>query len=180
LRKEIQVMNIRELQQSYEKRLKRMRGFIYKQTRENEDLRQEACLAMWRGLQIDPEATDGFLMNRIRWRVRDVWKNGTSVDKPHKTREDITILRFYPQDFENEIYAEYLADRHLPLDEQVIAKVDSERFLRFLDYNEREIVKYKLKGLADRDIILELGITREHYRRVKRGIRPKIREFFSA
>jgi len=173
-------MNIRELQQSYESRIKDIRGFIYKQTRENEDLRQEACMAMWRGLLKDPGSTNGYLMSRIRWRLMDVWKNGTSVDKPHKTREDITILRFYPQDFENEIYAEYLADSHLPLDEQVIAKVDSERFLRFLDYNESEIVKYKLKGLADRDIILELGITREHYRSVKRGIRPKIKEFFSA
>ena len=172
-------MNIRELQQSYESRIKGMRGFIYKQTRENQDLRQEACLAVWRGLLKDPDATDGFIMNRIRWRLMDVWKNGTSVDKFHKTREDITILRFYPQDFENEIYAEYLADNHLPLDEQVIAKVDSERFLQSLDYNEREIVKYKLKGLADGDIILELGITREHYRRVKRGIRPKIKEFFA-
>jgi len=172
-------MNIRELQQSYESRIKGMRGFIYKQARENEDLRQEACMAMWRGLQIDPGATDVFLMNRIRWRVRDVWKNGTSVDKPHKTREDITILRFYPQDFENEIYAEYLADNRLALDEQVIAKVDSERFLQFLDYNEREIVKYKLKGLVDRDIIQKLGMTRKHYRRVKHGIRPKIIDFFA-
>ena len=173
-------MNIRELQQSYESRSKGMRGFIYKQTRENEDLRQEACIAMWRGLLKDPEATDGYIMNRIRWRLMDVWKNGTSVDKLHKTREDITILRFYPQDFENEIYAEYLADNRLPLDEQVIAKVDSERFLQSLEYNEREVVKYKLKGLVDRDIILELGITREHYRKVKRGIRPKIKEFFAA
>ena len=172
-------MNIRELQQSYESRIKGMRGFIFKQTRENQDLRQEACLAMWRGLLKDPDATDGFIMNRIRWRVRDVWRNGTSVDKPYKKREDIKILRFDPQDFENEIYAEYLTDHRLPLDEQVITKVDSERFLQFLDYNEREIVKYKLKGLVDRDIILELGITREHYRRVKRGIRPKIKEFFA-
>ncbi|MEA1946315.1 MAG: hypothetical protein U9N83_03310 [Thermodesulfobacteriota bacterium] len=172
-------MNIQQLQQTYESRIKGMRGFIYKQTSTDEDLRQEACMAMWRGLLKDPDATDGFIMNRIRWRLMDVWKNGTSVDKFHKTREDITILRFYPQDFENEIYAEYLADNHLPLDEKVIAKIDSERFLQFLDYNEREIVKYKLKGLTDGDIILELGITREHYRRVKRGIRPKIKEFFA-
>jgi len=172
-------MNIRELQQSYESRIKGMRGFIFKQTRENQDLRQEACMSMWRGLQIDPEATDGFLMNRIRWRVRDVWKNGTSVDKSHKTREDINILRFYPQDFENEIFVEFFENNKQPLDEQVIAKIDTERFFQSLDYNEREIVKYKLKGLVDGDIILELGITREHYRRVKRGIRPKIKEFFA-
>jgi DNA-directed RNA polymerase specialized sigma24 family protein len=173
-------MNIRELQQSYENRIKDVRGYIYKQTRDDEDLRQEACMAMWRGLLKDPGgATNGYLMNRIKWRLMDVWKNGTSVDKPNKKWEGIKILRFDPADIENEIYAEYLAGNGLPLDEQVIAKVDSERFLQFLDYNEMEIVKYKLKGLVDRDIILELGITREHYRRVKRGIRPKIKEFFA-
>ncbi len=52
-------MNIRELQQSFESRIKGMRGFIYKQARENQDLRQEACLAMWRGLLKNPGATDG-------------------------------------------------------------------------------------------------------------------------
>jgi hypothetical protein len=32
-------MNVRELQQSYENRIKNIRPFIYKQTRENQDLR---------------------------------------------------------------------------------------------------------------------------------------------
>jgi len=173
-------MKIRELQQSYENRIKDVRGYIYKQTRDDEDLRQEACMAMWRGLMKDPVATNGYLMNRIKWRLMDVWKNGTSVDKPNKKWEGIKILRFDPADIENEIYAEYLAGNGLPLDEKVIAKIDSERFLQFLDYNEREIVKYKLKGLADGDIIPELGITREHYRKVKRELKPKIVEYFSA
>ena len=110
----------------------------------------------------------------------DVWKHSVSVDKPYKKREGVKILRFDPADIENEIYAEYLAGNGLPLDEQVIAKIDSERFLQFLDYNEREIVKYKLKGLADGDIIPELGITREHYRKVKQDLKPKIVEYFTA
>ena len=173
-------MNIRELQQSYENKMKDIKGFIYKQTRDNEDLKQESCLAVWRGLLKDPSATNGFLMNRIRWRLMDVWKHSVSVDKPYKKREGVKILRFHPQDIENELYAEYLAGNGLPLDEQVIAKIDSERFLQFLDYNEREIVKYKLKGLTDSDIIPELGITREHYRKVKRELKPKIVEHFTA
>ena len=174
-------MNIQELQQSYESRIKDIKGFIYKQTRENEDLRQEACMAMWQGLQKEPSATNGYLMNRIRWRLMDVWKHSVSVDKPYKKREGVKILRFDPQDIENELYAEYLAAGNgSPLDERVINKIDSERFLHSLDYNEREIVKYKLKGLADGDIIPELGITREHYRSVKRGLRPKIVEYFTA
>jgi DNA-directed RNA polymerase specialized sigma24 family protein len=172
-------MDIKELQQSYENRIKDFRGFIYKQTRDNDDLRQEACLAMWRGLLKDPDATDGFLMNRIRWRMREVWKSSSSVDKPHKKRDDITILRFYPQDFENEIFVEFFENNHLPLDEQVMAKVDSERFLQSLDYNEREIVIYKIKGVFDRDIIKKLHISSERYYEIKSGIRPKIKAFFS-
>jgi hypothetical protein len=110
----------------------------------------------------------------------DVWKHSVSVDKPYKKREGVKMLRFHPQDIENEFYAEYLASNGLALDEQVIAKIDSERFLHSLDYNEREIVKYKLKGLADGDIVLELGITRKHYRKVKRDLKPKIVEYFTA
>jgi len=157
-----------------------MRGFIYKQARTDEDLRQEACMAMWRGLLKEPGATNGYLMNRIRWRLMDVWNNGSSVDKPHKTRDDITILRFYPQDFENEIFVEFFENNKQPLDEQVIAKVDSERFLQSLDYNESEIVKYKIKGVFDRDIIKKLRISTKRFYKIKSGIRPKIKEFFSA
>jgi len=70
-------MNIQELQQSYESRIKDFKGFIYKQTNDNDDLRQEAHLEVWRGLLKDQGATDGFLMNRIRWRMRDVWKSSS-------------------------------------------------------------------------------------------------------
>jgi len=81
-------MNIQELQQAYTSRIKEFKGFIYKQTRDNDDLRQEACLAMWRGLLKDPGATNGYLMNRIRWRLMDVWRNSVSVDKPYKKRPE--------------------------------------------------------------------------------------------
>jgi len=172
-------MNIRELQQSYESRIKDVRGYIYKQTKTDEDLRQEACMATWRGLMKDPVATDGYLMNRIKWRTRDVWKQGRSIDTHPESRREARVCLLNDGDAEDEVIAECMRDKYLPLDEQVIAKVDSERFLQSLDYNEMEIVKYKLKGLVDRDIILELGITRKHYRRVKRGIRPKIKEFFA-
>jgi DNA-directed RNA polymerase specialized sigma24 family protein len=172
-------MNIQELQQSYESRIKDFKGFIYTQTRDNDDLRQEACLAMWRGLLKDPDATDGFLMNRIRWRMREVWKSSSSVDKPYKKREDVKILRFDPQDFENEIFVEFFENNNQPLDEQVIAKIDTERFFQTLDDTEQKIVLYKLGGRKDRDIVSELKMPFKRYVRVKRSIRPKIKEFFA-
>ena len=172
-------MNIRELQQSYENRIKDFKGFIYKQTNDNDDLRQEAHLEVWRGLLKDPDATDGFLMNRIRWRMRDVWKSSSSVDKPHKKRADVKILRFYPQDFENEIFVEFFENHKEPLDEQVITKIDMERFFQSLDDIEQKIVVYKMEGRYDRDIVCELKMPFKSYLRVKRAIRPKIKEFFA-
>ncbi len=173
-------MNIRELQQAYENRIKDVRGYIYKQAMDDEDLRQEAHMATWRGLMKDPAATNGYLMNRIKWRLMDVWKNGTSVDKPNKKWEGVKILRLDPQGFENEICAEYLADNRLALDEQVINKIDTERFFQSLDYIEQKIVLYKLEGWFDKDIIKELPISRERYKRIKRELRPKIVEYFTA
>jgi len=172
-------MNIRELQQAYENRIKDVRGYIYKQTRDDEDLRQEACTAMWRGLMKDPVATNGYLMNRIKWRLMDVWKNGTSVDKPNKKWEGIKILRLDPQDLANGIFVEFFENNKQPLDEQVIAKIDTERFFESLDYIEQKIVFYKLEGRYDKDIIKELPVSRERYKRIKRGLKPKIIEFFA-
>ena len=172
-------MNIRELQQAYENRINDFGGFIYKRTSNNDDLRQEACLAVWRGLLKDPDATDGFLMNRIRWRMREVWKSSSSVDKPHKKRADVKILRFYPQDFENEIFVEFFENNKQPLDEQVINKIDTERFFESLDDTEQKIVLYKLLDRYDRDIVSELKMPFKRYVRVKHGLRPKIKEFFA-
>ncbi len=172
-------MNIKELQQSYENRIKDVRGYIYKQTRDDEDLKQESCLAVWRGLLKDPVATNGYLMNRIKWRLMDVWKNGTSVDKPNKKWEGIKILRLDPQDFANEIFVEFFENNKQPLDEQVINKIDTERFFQSLDGIEQKIVLYKLEGRYDKDIIKELPISRDRYKRIKRDIRPKIKEFFA-
>jgi len=172
-------MNIRELQQCYENRIKDFKGFIYKQTRDDDELRQEAHLEVWRGLLKDPDATDGFLMNRIRWRMRDVWKSSTSVDKPHKKREGVKILRFFPQDFENEIFVEFFENHKEPLDEQVIARIDMERFFQSLDDMEQKIVVYKMEGRHDRDISRELKMPFKSYLRVKRAIRRKIKGFFA-
>jgi len=155
-----------------------MRGFIFKQVKTDEDLRQEACMAMWRGLMKDPLATNGYLRTRIRWRTRDVWKQGRSIDTYPESRRKARVCLLNDGDAEDEVIAECMRDKYLPLDEQVIAKVDSKRFLQSLDYNEREIVKYKIKGVFDRDIIKKLRISAKRFYKIKSGIRSKIKEFF--
>ncbi len=63
---------------------------------------------------------------------------------------------------------------------QVIDKMDTEKFLNSLDYNEHQIVQYKLEGMRDRDIIRELHMSYERFYEIKGGLRPKIAEHFSA
>ena len=73
-----------------------------------------------------------------------------------------------------------MRDRQFPLDEQVINKVDSERFLNILDMTERAIVLNKLKGMTDKEVIKDLGMTPERYGYIKDALRPKIEDYFTS
>lgn len=173
-------MTIQELHQTFENRVKDLNGFIYLKTNGDEDMRQEALEAMWRGLQKDPLATDAYLRTRMRWRTRDVWKLGKSIDTHPESRKQARLCLLNDGDAEDEVMAECMRDKRLPLDEQVINKIDSERFLNTLDLAERAIVMSKLKGLMDKEVMKRLGMTQQRYQRVKAAIRPKIEDFFTS
>ena len=74
---------------------------------------------------------------------------------------------------------EYVVNRYQPLDEQVIDKVDTEKFLNSLDANEHDLVQYKLEGMRDDEVRHELHVSYKRYYDIKRGLRPKIEEHFS-
>jgi hypothetical protein len=173
-------MDIRELQQTYEHRVNGFKGFIHWDTNGNEDMRQEAHEAIWRGLLKDPLATDAYLRTRIRWRTRDVSKLGKSIDTHKESRKQAKLCRLNDGDAEDEVMTECMRDKFLPLDEQVINKIDSERFLDTLDMTERAIVLDKLKGLLDRDVMKELGMSQERYGCVKAGLKPKIEAYYTS
>jgi hypothetical protein len=148
----------------------------------NEDFYQEGLLCSWRGLLKDPKATGGYLRTRIKWRIRDVAISGSSVDKHHTTRDDIEIVKSnYPVDIDENLCWEYLTNRYQPLlEDQIIDKLDTSRFLNSLDANEQDLVRYKLEGMRDDEVRRELHVSYKRYYEIKRGLRPKIAGHFSA
>ncbi len=173
-------MTNQELQQTFNSRAKGLSGFIYMKTNGDEDMRQEAQEAMWRGLQKDAFATDAYLRTRMKWRTRDVWKKGKSIDTHPVSRAQAKVCLLNDTDEEDAVMSECIRDSHLPLDEQVINKVDSERFLNTLDMTERVIVLNKLKGMTDKKVIKDLEMTPERYEYVRDAIRPKIENYFTS
>jgi DNA-directed RNA polymerase specialized sigma24 family protein len=171
---------IQRLQRTFQDKHNTVKRFIFFKTGTNEDLRQESFLATWTGLLKDPNATDGFLRTRIKWRVHEVYKNSASINTLYREREDITLIPVDSPDIEDEICFEYLINNHQPLDDQVIAKVDTEKFLKSLDSNERKIVRYRLEGMTRREVIRKLRMSSERYNEIKLGLRPKILAHFSA
>ena len=171
---------IQRLQRTFQDKHNTIKRFVFFKTGTNEDLRQESFLATWTGLLKDPNATDGFLRTRIRWRVHEVYKNSASINTLYREREDITLIPVDSPDSEDEICFEYLINNHQPLDEQVIDKVDTEKFLNSLDADEEDLVRYKLEGMCDSEVRHELHVSYKQYYEIKRGLRPKIEEHFSA
>jgi DNA-directed RNA polymerase specialized sigma24 family protein len=171
---------IQRLQRTFHDKYNTIKRFIFFKTGTNEDLRQESFLATWTGLLKDPNATDGYLRTRIKWRVHEVYKNSASINTLYREREDIKLIPVDSPDSENEICFEYLTNNHQPLDDQVIAKVDTEKFLKSLDSNERKIVRYRLEGMTHLDVNRKLRISRQRYNEIKLGLRPKIVAHFSA
>ena len=125
-------MTVQELKQTFESRFQDLKGFIYWQTNRNEDMVQEAMEAIWGGLQKDPYATNAYLRTRIRWRTRDVWKRGRSIDTHPVSGVKASFCILNDRDAEDKVIAECIRDNHFPLDEQVINKIDSEHFMNTL------------------------------------------------
>jgi len=170
---------IKELQETFHSKLNDMKRFIFFKVGTNEDLQQESLLSVWTGLLKDPNATDGYLRTRIRWQIRGVFRNSASIDTLYRKRDDIDLIHSNLADVDGNLCLEYVVNCYQPLDEQVIDKVDTEKFLNSLDYNEQDIVQYKLEGMRDREVIRELQVSYERYYDLKGGLRRKIVEHFS-
>jgi hypothetical protein len=170
---------IKELQETFEDKMKVLGRFTYYRAGKNEDLRQEAHTAVWTGLLKDPNATDGYLKTRIRWQIRGVHRHSFGIDTLYRKRDDIEFIRSNTSDIDDDLCLAYVVNRYQPLDDKIIDKMDTEKFLNSLDYNEHQIVQYKLAGMRDKEVRQELHISYERYYEIKRGLRPKIEEHFS-
>lgn len=173
-------MTVQELKQTFESRFHDLKDFIYWQTNRNEDMVQEAMEAIWGGLQKDPYATNAYLRIRIRWRTRDVWKRGRSIDTHPVSRVKASFCILNDRDAEDKVIAECIRDNHFPLDEQVINKIDSEHFMNTLNTTEKAIVLNKLKGINDSEVAKDLGMSLHRYGYLRDAIRVKIEDYFTS
>ena len=170
---------IKELKETFGEKMKVLGRFTYYRAGKNEDLRQESLLAIWTGLLKDRNATNGYLKTRIRWQIRGVHRHSFGIDTAYRKRDDIEIVHSNNSDIDDDLCLAYVVNRYQPLDEQVIEKLDTERFLNSLDANEEDIVRYKLEGMRDDEVRRELHVSYKRYYEIKRGLRPKIAEHFS-
>ena len=171
---------IKELQATFGDKMKALKRFSYYRAGKNDDLQQEALLAIWTGLLKDSNATDSYLRTRIKWQIRGVHRHSFGIDTMYRKRDDIEFIHSTYPDIDDNLCLEYVVNRYQRLEDQVIDKMDTEKFLNSLDYNEHQIVQYKLEGMRDRDIIRELHMSYERFYEIKGGLRPKIAEHFSA
>ncbi len=171
---------IKELQETFGDKMKVLKQFTYYRAGKNDDLRQEAHIAIWTGLLKDPNATDGYLRTRIRWQIRGVHRHSFGIDTMYRKRDDIEFIHSTYPDIDDNLCLEHVVNRYQPLDELVIDKVDTEKFLNSLDANERKIVQCKVEGMCDNDVVRELPVSRRRFNEIKAGIRFKIVEHFSA
>jgi len=172
-------MNTQQLHEIYEQRIESLMPYIRHKAWGQEDLIQEGCVVVYEMLMKDPETPNSFLRNDARSRMRSFRQRGKSLDNG-KAREFV-VYRYDNDDknYEN-LFAEIFRNRRLPLDHQVADKVDFEKFLNSLSAAERIIVRCKLEGWLDQNVKKKLRVCWENFYALKRGIRPKIFEFYNA
>ena len=115
---------------------------------------RNVAVSSWRAWLKDPEATDGIPQNTHK--MADTWccdiriirgqtPHHTGGHRAHRspnirwTSTRISVWNTWQTGISH-------------VDEQVIDKVDTERFLNSLDANEEDLVRYKLEGMRDDEV----------------------------
>ena len=169
-----------------EQKINEMMPYLIKTANGDEDLIQEGCIGIWQSMMKKPEASDKYYANKAKWNIQSVARGvGKSVDIPkwYKRKNPVTIVHYdaSPHNSDTELSQAILPDRKkLPLDDYVINKMDSERFIATLYSTEAEYVRCKIvEELPDSAVSTRLGISVEKIRFMKKVLRGKIEAFFT-
>lgn len=146
------------------------------------DLRQEGLLGAYQALQIDPNASKRFLLNKATWKIISSWRKGKSVGTGFYKRKNLEVIHYDHLPLADGIFAEAVSSNGKdPVDEQVIFRVDLETFFDRLTPNETLYIRYKtMDDLSDVSIRKRLQITFPQLYEIKRNIRRQIRLAFGA
>ena len=173
--------NLQALQDTLTQRLKDIEHIINIESNGNDDLKQEGLIGAYKSLNANPHASNRFMLNKAKWSMVSFLRKGRSVDNGFYKRKNLKVIRYNQLPTDDGIFAAAVSNGDKdPLDEQVIFKIDLQRFLGKLSRNERSFIRYKMiDGLTDVGIKRRLGITYETIRAMKSNIRKQIQTSFS-
>ncbi len=170
-------MTNRELNRLYEERMNHLAPYI--RTIPDEDLAQEARIGIYEALKEYPHANDFYLRQRAKWHIGTSLRKGKSVDNGFWKRDQIEILHYDPS-YADDMFLFIFKNRTtIPLDQLVIDKIGSERFLAQLTEMERKIVRHKLEGCSDKKIKSKLKISDRQFGTAREEILFKIKLAFA-
>jgi hypothetical protein len=103
----------------------------------NADLRQEGLFGAYQALQIDPNASKRFLLNKATWEMVSYWRKGKSVDTGFYKRKNLKVIHYDHLSLADGIFAEAVSSNGKdPVDERAIFRIDLERFFDRLSDKE--------------------------------------------
>jgi len=173
-------MNLQALHNAYNQRFNDIEHIISNEANGNDDLKQEGLIGAYHAIVKDPQATDRFMLNKAKWSMLSFLRQGRSVDNGFYKRKNLKVIRYNQLPTDDGIFAAVSNGDKDPLDEQVIFRIDLQRFLGKLSRNEQSFIRYKIiDGLTDVGIKKRLGITYETIRAMKVNIRKQIQTSFS-
>ena len=176
-------MTHQELNALYQERIPAIIPFIHKRSRGDDDLAQEACIAVFEGLQQDPKATNRYLKNRAQWSMTNTAHRGKSVDgRKFRKQPAPEILRLDHICIEDGIpFEAILPDpKRNDLEGQVINKIMVEKFRDYLTAAEDIYVEMKVHDeWSDMEVRRKTRWTQGRINEMKRTIRDKMEHVFA-
>jgi len=156
-------------------------SYLPKLNKYNEDVRQEALVALWREFNEHPGQSRTYY-NMVIANTASRNRRGVSIDTPQKTRFKRGIpqtgqpLRIdSPQDelFEDWI-SRIIKDRHVPQEDKLIDNVDFRRYVDSLGDVERDYLRLRMEGNTDREIAKIWEIPSIQMQRMKKPLKEEL------
>ena len=172
-------MDTQQFNHLYDQRIAKLKPYIMRQARGNDDLVQEQYIGVYLALKDKPDCNEQYLKASAKWNMIISTKKGRSIDNGFWKREDLEVVHCY-QTEDMDIAANILKDSYRkPVDEQVIEKIAFENFLACLTETEKRFVQHRIVGWTVAKIREKLELSKEKVREMKREIRFKIGHAFA-
>lgn len=149
---------------------------------ELEDLYQSAATVVWE-LALKHNGTESnfykYAQSSIRYKMLNVTKENISVIKfPRKDAQELhknTTINWIEQEIDEGITLLDVLSSPTNTERYVINKISLEERLNKLKPDQRKVIKLLLKGMTEKEIVKELGITRQYVSMLKKRALDKLK-----